>query len=488
MGYQTSFSKKLSNFVLMRAGVARQMSLIKRFSIALALCMMVVGVLLWIYGSSEEVRAPQVGSAIPPTNSAESAVAETSTAKKDVIGGIGGALFGAGLAVFVARLLSQEEELINIVAAGMMSKSSVDQASVRAFQCEWEMFHTTRCARGIFNLHRGFVWIKASIDLRTQTPGKLLGTYRTTDPLTKVKCEYVAEGYLRQGMLVLHIFPGAGEGSEDIEATFLFPFVQRPDYVAYGSGYHMTYAGKADLAQSPAILCPVGHALADQVEDGVVSNDVRSTMLDTTWWNSHRVKTLPRIFSQISPSYAVVGDIQGSWRFRYYLVYDDTTRYAETTISITRGGARILLEPASSKPDGVGALDEDVNPTADAAVKWMAEMRPLHPFCLTGRWWGVSDARDQSDREHFDDRTPGLAISEGTMLLHVDVNDRGIYGLFAGRPGASSRVFAAVAAVRRREDGGHSAGLDRIFERANTLVMAAAASPPDVNLEQRAGL
>jgi hypothetical protein len=67
-------------------------------------------------------------------------------------------LGNAALAILIARQVSHDEELINIVAAGVMSKSSVDQSSVPA--SKGDASHDALRAR-VFNMNRGFVWTKA---------------------------------------------------------------------------------------------------------------------------------------------------------------------------------------------------------------------------------------------------------------------------------------------------------------------------------------
>ncbi|MDM0045720.1 hypothetical protein QTH91_14615 [Variovorax dokdonensis] len=440
------FGSDLSSWVFRRAGITRQMSLLRVLSSVVGIVMMLIGSTLLLVASKYPIQ-------------------------NDILLALGGATLGAGLAILVSRLSSQDEELINIVAAGAMSKSSATSEEVRVFQRCWRLYHTTRTKRGVKDMNRGFVWIKADVDLTAPAPGKLLGRYKTTDPHSGSSNEYLIEGYVRRGIVVLHVFPGDGKGFEDIEATFTFPLVQMSAFVAYGSGYHMTYAGKGDYVQSPAILCPAEQDVLDDVLLGEVRESSNQYELDNVWWNNHRFKIMPRILSQFSQSYADVGKIEGHWRFRYHLVYEEVEDPAETLVIVRRSGARVLIHPANGAT-GSGhsrAIERpDVDPTnGTASLSWMAELRPIHPYCMTGRWWGVS-------KEEGDFR---VLQSEGTMLLHVDVNDRGIYGLFAGRPGTAGRMFAAVAAVRviegetrKQED----ERLRRMFDRAsNSLARAA---------------
>jgi hypothetical protein len=369
-------------------------------------------------------------------------ISGTEKPSHDLLTTLSGVFLGSGVAILAAMLLSHDEELLSLVASSSMAKSSVDPEQVSAFRKQWVMLHTTRERRGLINLTGGFGWIRAEVDLTSPAAGRLLGSYRTCNPITKETSTFLAEGYLRHGMLVLHVFPTVGV--EDIEATFCFPFVQNPEYIAYGTGYHMTYAGKSDLALSPCMLIPEDkpNLLSYPKESGVITDVAIANGLDNHWWDNHRVNVLPRILSQISTTYANVGDLDGKWLFRFYLVYERTSTHTDSAMLVQKAGARYLIqsETHGAVPDGL------------ASTKWMAEMRPVHPFSMTGRWWGLPKAYDQ-EPSNGDPLVGnrGVLSTEGTLVLNVDVNDRGLYGLFAGRPGSAFRVFAAIAGVRREE-------------------------------------
>lgn len=285
-----------------------------------------------------------------------------------------------------------------------------------------------------------------NLDLTAPTPDSFLGIFHSNDPVTKSQQNYIVEGYLRHGLVVFHIIPYPG--GETVEATFIFPLAPRLDLPAYGSGYHMTEADFTDVALSSAILCDTEEQIDSRLISanhspslGNILDTEKNFILDNKWWNNHRVKIFPRIYPQISPTYASVGAIDGDWLFRYMLIYEETPQPSNLIMSIRKAGARYLITPSETETPC-----RFTQPNILGSTEWMAEMRALQPECMSGRWWGLPK---KSRRRKFEEyESMGVLSTEGTLLLNVDVNSRGLFGIFSARPGGAPRVLGIIAGVR----------------------------------------
>lgn len=442
---QGRFKGRLSRFILQRHGIDRTLTRAKLDSALMIWVMFLSGLVL-------------IGlqNLLPLTGFS----ADFKTAITIVLKGsdsLAGALIGAAAALAASRIISQDEELLALVAAGSMTQSSVSPTIVKLFQRKFVMFHTTRQERGVVGLSRGFQWKKASIDLSAPAPGMLLGTYTCDHQV------YIVEGYVRHKLLVLHVI--AHPDQEIIESAFLFPLAHL-HLPAYGSGYHMTEAGLTDIALSPAIICvddtEVDEKLlvnGSRLPLGIVTDVKRQYVLDNAWWNKHRIKILPRIYPQISATYASVGNIDGEWLFRYVLIYDQADAPAHLLMNIQKSGARYLITPSAKETPCAFP-----NPSVHGSIEWMAEMRALQPECMSGRWWGLpTNDRTGSAPEY---EAMGVLATEGTLLLNVDVNYRGLHGIFVARSGLSPHVLGVIAGVRYTNDDDAKQDIASLFKVA----------------------
>lgn len=393
----------------------------------------------------------------------------------DLVNSLAGALLGAAVALVASEILSQGEESLTLMASSLGNPLSRHPEDVRPYQRVWIMYHPTRFQRDVGVPDRGFFWIKSRIDLSAPAPGKLLGLMQTNDPRGgQEETTYAVEGTVRDGVITLHVIP-LRDGREDFEAVFTFPLMRSALRLAYGTSYHQTYTASADYVHGPAVLCPEDqvHNLMpafDKLELGRIKDGQSNRHLDNLWWSGHGFKLLPRVLPQFSTTHTKVGNLEGVWLFKYFLVYEADEKGCTQATCIQKSGARFILSPHSALND-------------ECTRPWMAEVRAMHSFCLSGRWWSMrfldSDrtgkilepaAADQAEGVTWDSNT-----TEGCLLINIEPNDQGITGMFSGNPSSTHKMFAVLAAVRLKA---HVEGnvepvasetlgaLDKLFDKA----------------------
>ncbi|MCM2289826.1 MAG: hypothetical protein NDI67_12440 [Sulfuritalea sp.] len=395
---------------------------------------------------------------------------------KEILPLFTGALLGTAVSLWVSNLLATDLDLINIVAEGTQRRGLIPQDELVKYQRLWHLYHVTRTSIGHDTIGRGFFWIHYRLDLSAPCPGKLLGTAQTVDPRTDPSgkeridgappnTSFIAEGFLHDGMMTLYLLPC--DGKEVITATFTFPYLSPPDYVQYGTGTYMTFAGAGDVINGSGILSP--DALTEQGKLGRLGND-DGCELERLWWKGYRLKFLPGIQPQISRTYARMPELNGRWRARYVRVYADRDTWYECRMEIRSTEARILIWPVTGHyPLHEGGQDAS---STRQNRGWVAECTAVHDFALQGRWWGVDlsstgipDAPgggSMVDVTLDQAETLQMTKTEGALSLAIYEDFAGLVGFFSGHMGSRSSAFSPLILVREETMRQDSSKMDQL--------------------------